>query len=287
MPVSVASISDSGMLSAMPARQPPQPPGTSPQVRVLSATMVSIDQSWHHRLSSPFWRLYRNDADGAAIIHPAGITALPACRAVLVPPWGDFRASCRGRIGHLYVHFTAIGLPEPWCRKWFARPLVLAASPWRDALLASLAHGDRRGPVASTRLQAVVADAIAEALSCLAGRAIDELPGVQDDDQLPRVLHHIEECLQRRLPVGELAHLVGMDPDAFSRRFRLRHGVPPARYVLERRIAVASDRLRLTAESIDSVAADCGFANRFHFTRAFTRIMGRAPAAWRADQQAG
>lgn len=55
----------------------------------------------------------------------------------------------------------------------------------------------------------------------------------------------------------------------------------PARYVVERRIAAATQELVFTQDSIERVAARLGFANRYHLTRVFTRRMGIPPAAYR------
>ena len=49
----------------------------------------------------------------------------------------------------------------------------------------------------------------------------------------------------------------------------------------ERRIAAATHRLAFTTESIDQIADRLGFANRYHFTRMFTKRMGTSPAAYR------
>lgn len=69
--------------------------------------------------------------------------------------------------------------------------------------------------------------------------------------------------------------------DHFGRVFRAYLGHTPAQYVLERRIAAATQELAFTGASLEQIAERLGFANRFHLTRMFTRRMGVPPAAYR------
>ena len=88
---------------------------------------------------------------------------------------------------------------------------------------------------------------------------------------------HPEEPLGNRL----LAGLCSMSEAYFIRQFRALAGQSPGRYVLERRITLAEQRLLFTAASIDQIAEGLGFGNRFYFSRMFTRQVGISPAAYR------
>ncbi|MDW8343295.1 MAG: AraC family transcriptional regulator [Verrucomicrobiae bacterium] len=78
-----------------------------------------------------------------------------------------------------------------------------------------------------------------------------------------------------------LATLCHCSEDHFIRLFRRTLGQPPAQYILERRIAAATQRLAFGDESIEQIAETLGFANRYHFTRMFTRCIGVGPATYR------
>ena len=62
-------------------------------------------------------------------------------------------------------------------------------------------------------------------------------------------------------------------------------GLPPIRYFTERRIAAAAWRLATSDEEIADIATATGFANRFHFSRIFSRQLGCGPAAYRRSRQ--
>ena len=48
---------------------------------------------------------------------------------------------------------------------------------------------------------------------------------------------------------------------------------------------IVAQLLHLESMSIESIAQACGFADRFHFSRVFTRIMGAPPAAYRQGKR--
>jgi AraC-like DNA-binding protein len=89
--------------------------------------------------------------------------------------------------------------------------------------------------------------------------------------------------LDGELSQSEIAREVGLSPGHFARAFRATTGLPPHRWLLERRIDKAKALLRETADPLADLAIQCGFADQSHFTRAFTRAVGIPPGAWRRN----
>jgi AraC family transcriptional regulator len=100
-------------------------------------------------------------------------------------------------------------------------------------------------------------------------------------NRLRRVLDYINDRLERNLSLSELADLVGLNPDYFSRAFKQTTHFSPYRYVLLRRIERACGLLRDPGISISEITARCGFASQSSFTTAFRRIKGITPSAYR------
>lgn len=99
--------------------------------------------------------------------------------------------------------------------------------------------------------------------------------------RLRRVLRHISERLDAPLANAELAALCGMSAAHFSREFHRAVGVPPHRYVLNRRLEQACAALAGGEARIVDIAEELGFHSASHLTRAFTAQYGLSPAAWR------
>jgi AraC family transcriptional regulator len=103
--------------------------------------------------------------------------------------------------------------------------------------------------------------------------------------QTRRVIAHVEANLSRRIPVQELAQLLGFSASHFCRAFKCTFGASPRDYVLRRRIEVAQGLMLTTSEPISSIAVRCGMCDQPHFTRSFHRIVGQTPYTWRRTRR--
>lgn len=99
--------------------------------------------------------------------------------------------------------------------------------------------------------------------------------------QLRRVTAMLAALGQNSPSVSRLAKECGLSPRQFSRSFTRSTGVPPHRWVLERRVEMAKRLLLDPAKSLADVALACGFASQSHFTRTFSGRVGRSPGSWR------
>jgi len=98
-----------------------------------------------------------------------------------------------------------------------------------------------------------------------------------------------KELLDARLDgdvsLADLASACQLSIRHFTRAFRQSTGQSPHRWLVERRLDKAQGLLALSAQSLNDIAAACGFANQSHFTRTFTRTMGMSPGAWRRPRR--
>ena len=68
---------------------------------------------------------------------------------------------------------------------------------------------------------------------------------------------------------------------AFSAAFTRAFGIPPYRYVIERRVERVELLLRHSDLPISQIAYDTGFSSQSHLTTTFKRAVGQAPGAYR------
>lgn len=102
--------------------------------------------------------------------------------------------------------------------------------------------------------------------------------------QARRVIAHVEDNLERRIQVRELAKLLGLSASHFCRAFKCTFGASPRSYVLRRRIEVAQGLMLTTCEPLSSIALSCGMCDHPHFSRTFYRIVGETPHSWRRSR---
>jgi AraC family transcriptional regulator len=103
------------------------------------------------------------------------------------------------------------------------------------------------------------------------------LPGTQ----LRRVTEFIDDNLARALPLTELSAAAHLSQYHFARLFKESTGLPPHRFVVQRRIERACALLIEGNLSIDAIARAVGFRTRSHFSMVFHRHTGSPPTVYR------
>jgi len=82
---------------------------------------------------------------------------------------------------------------------------------------------------------------------------------------------------QREFNIEDWADQMGLAPPSISRGFRLAYGVSPKRFRLEQRTLRALRKLQTWRGTLAGLAADVGFADQAHLTRAVLAMTGVAP----------
>lgn len=99
--------------------------------------------------------------------------------------------------------------------------------------------------------------------------------------QLRRVMDHIEERLDQDLGLAELAAVADLSTHHFGQAFKVSMGMPPHRYLIERRIHRAKELLIGGDRSIAEISASVGFSSQSHMTLNFRKLVETTPARYR------
>jgi AraC-like DNA-binding protein len=103
--------------------------------------------------------------------------------------------------------------------------------------------------------------------------------------QLRRVTDFMLDHAEDDLLLEDLAGLVDLSVKHFARAFRQSTGLPPHRWLVNRRIDRARELLGKAELSLAEIALACGFADQSHFTVAFRKATGMTPGAFRREQR--
>jgi AraC-like DNA-binding protein len=101
------------------------------------------------------------------------------------------------------------------------------------------------------------------------------------DAQISRVLKLIHGDPRRDWTVAALGKEAGISRSALAERFAAMVGESPMRYLANWRMQIAKRLLREGGQCIAEVAAQVGYESEAAFNRAFRRLVGKPPAAWR------
>lgn len=83
--------------------------------------------------------------------------------------------------------------------------------------------------------------------------------------------------------IKSLAKTANLSPEHFSRKFKSAFSVAPKRYILQKRIALAKQKLLVSDDSIETIGEYCGFCDIFHFSRIFKQETGVSPSLFRKN----
>jgi AraC-like DNA-binding protein len=102
------------------------------------------------------------------------------------------------------------------------------------------------------------------------------------DPAVLRSLALIHRSPGRAWRIEDLAKRVQLSRSAFAARFRTLTGTSPADYITRWRIHRAATALRGEPTTIVRIARQAGYGSEAAFTRAFKRVVGVSPGAFRA-----
>ena len=228
----------------------------------------------HHAIVSPYWRLHYNFGSGNSVICDQVAYPLLPGVAVLTPAGVRIDTSGPQVRLHTWIHFT----PTRGYRLPQKAPISVQLTASLRSLLRAVAAEFRSNPVGAN---AARLHHLSQALLHGVFAGID--PGLYRSlpAGLSKLLNRIEEHPENDLTLVALARLAGKSRSRFAVWFKAAVEETPAQYVQKLRIRIAATRLGFSEESVEQIAAATGFANRQHFTRVFSSLMGIGPGAYR------
>ena len=151
----------------------------------------------------------------------------------------------------------------------------LELQPLFDELIRNGLLGARHTP----RFCAILLEALS--LKLLEVRA--PLPGQETlaFETYRRCVEHINRHFLRLRSVEQVARECFLNQAYLCRLFRRYHQETPYRFLLRLKMNHAAERLQSPSALVKNVAEESGFANQFHFSRAFKSVLGVPPSALR------
>ena len=102
-----------------------------------------------------------------------------------------------------------------------------------------------------------------------------------EDERVRITKNYIAEHYMSSISLQELAGLVCMAPESFSRFFRNKTGRTPGRFIIDYRLGIAARMLLTTKLPVSEIGFSCGFNTLSHFNRLFRNSKGCTPSEFR------
>ncbi len=229
-------------------------------------------QQWNlHHLIDPYWRLYCPVEGRATVVCGGAETVLAPGHLYLIPPRTAFSSHNPVPFAKWYVHFILGRSDLLSVPGIYATPVDALAEGYLDSLACA------KGEPYNWESAALVI------------HALGKLPPKAWTDQRldPRVLRAMEFLqgnLSRRIAAEDAARAAGVSVRNLNHLFRSQLRLAPMTVLLSYRLDRACHLLRHTDQSIEQVAENCGFPNRYYFSRMLKQHRGVSPAAYRKGQ---
>jgi AraC-like DNA-binding protein len=158
---------------------------------------------------------------------------------------------------------------------------------WRSRFLdfARLENAEKRAGGASMLAKVgeiMFIDLIRHHLASQSENTANWLAGLRDR-HVGRALGLLHEAPHEHWDLNRLARESGISRSSLAERFTHFVGMAPIRYLAQWRMQLAAEKLATGDASIARIAAEIGYESEAAFSRAFKRIVGVSPAAWRGS----
>ncbi len=259
-------------------------------------------QNWEFgELSFPFWRIYHNNYQGGVIIYEGKEYTLTPEKIIMIAPNTSYATRLYNHqipksgfmikgnrvneglpiennyILHLFIHFN-LGIPYDNIKPGiFSFDLTDHLEEKLNIIKMRLNYEHTNFSFFPTlAIQSLITDM----LSFMPEQCWNL---VTEDTRILKLLTYIEKHISEDLSNKVLANHTKLATNAFTRLFTQEVGSSPQKYVKKKRIDKASVLLHHTNKTIEEIASDCGFADRYHFSRIFKEITNISPASYRKN----
>lgn len=103
--------------------------------------------------------------------------------------------------------------------------------------------------------------------------------------KLKLILEYIDDNLDRKINLSDLAAIAGVGKFYFCRLFKSSLNLTPYKYVLQQRIKRAKKLLKYSDSPICDIALDCGFSSQSHLAKHFRSMVDTSPMNYRRSVQ--
>lgn len=189
-------------------------------------------------------------------------------------PWSLYWVHFQGSNAYSFLHHMGY-TPEQ-------TRIFIGVSPALIALFNSLLEARRTGYSSHAFIHA--ANQLRNLFTQVALDAQTPATDEAESFNLANVQKYMRENLHSALDLDDIAAIAGLSKFHFSNRYRALTGYPPMRHFTHMKMEAACRLLDTTEQSIKRIAGSLGYDDPLYFSRAFRKVMGVAPKAYRASR---
>lgn len=248
--------------------------GSGLSLRIWYANSVQMDQ-WHYdNLAAPYWRCYWNDSPGWCVQLGGKQLELKPDYLVLIPPETPFSTTSRLRPRHHYIEFSLDGSFQQIPAQFFCLPIKDIGKEFHRQLLAHMEHS-------SIHNELLLHQDILRCLTFIPQAFIEQAAA---SSPVSKVMTFLQMHLDQRFDSAYLAAMAGVSADTFPRLFRKHCAEGLQAWHQRQRVNAVCFALHHGHATIDQIAEQFGFSDRYHLSKLFKKYRGIGPAQFRRQR---
>lgn len=244
-----------------------------PNLQICNYNFMMLEKWEHPRNFGQFWRLYWNQKKGAQIIFQDTIYEITPDKVFLIPSHIATSTHLKNMVPHFSINFKVGGPFEKIKHK------IFIMDP--DFLYARLREFARLTD--ETARQMAICSIAAYYLSRIPQEDFQTTGREDLDPRIARAANILEHELASPPSNEELWRRVNMSRNNFYRLFLKETKKTPKFFLLELRMHRAAALLANTEKSLDEIALETGYSNRYHFSKVFRDYSGISPIRYRKE----
>lgn len=237
---------------------------------IIQCSLMYLDNWTSNHSFGNFWHLYWNSRSGASVFFEGKHINLTSKHVYLIPAYTLFSTRLTGPVNHFYVDFTVNSHFENMKKGIYVLPV--------DFMLEKLSLFRN---CRSNMRMTIVNSLVWYYLSLIGEENFTGPDEKKLDPRVARAIAIMEKDLSAADVIGNICRKIAICPAKFYQLFKKETGKTPAQFFTELRLERATNLLSHTNESIDDIARQTGFANRYHFSRRFKEKTENTPAHYR------
>lgn len=104
-------------------------------------------------------------------------------------------------------------------------------------------------------------------------------------ERVTEIIHYIEDNLFETFDLEDLADKCNLSVSRFKHLFKEETGIPPAEYIIRKKVEKAQELIEEQELSIKNIAYDLGFSSPAYFSTVFKQYNGYSPTLHKRDKK--
>jgi len=243
------------------------------QLELYQAAYIALTDWTSSRSFGNFWHLYWNARAGASVFFAGREYAFKSTQVYLIPAHTLFSTRLRRPVDHFYVDFSINGHFSHLKYGIYSMDAAYLKSRLPDFIESK--DFQLRKSILYSMLWHYLSGISPD---CYLQKEQEIL-----DRRIAQAIAIMEREIQDSPNMLKISKRVGMSSTNFYQRFHEETNKTPLEFMMQLRMARANSLLCHTDESIDEIALQSGFSDRYHFSKYFKKKAGMTPVEFRRN----